>query len=265
MCPATALASSNGGASYEADRQAAAQTPSSKPSTGGKATGSEGGARPGERYPEAEARERAERKARIARRRAAARKRRAAARKREAATRRRISGERRAERLRKLTDEREAAKRLAQKELRKQAAHDRVFPVRGNFTYGGEDARFGAPRSKHTHQGQDLVAAEGTALVATRTGVIRVVAYQAEGAGYYIVLDGDGEDREYIYMHLQKGSLLVTQGQRVRMGQQIASVGNTGRSFGAHLHFEVWENGGWYTGGKPVDPLPYLKRWDSWS
>ena len=38
----------------------------------------------------------------------------------------------------------------------------------------------------------------------------------------------------------------------------------TGDSFGAHLHFEIWE-GPWYAGGEPTDPWPFLRRWDRWS
>jgi murein DD-endopeptidase MepM/ murein hydrolase activator NlpD len=54
---------------------------------------------------------------------------------------------------------------------------------------------------------------------------------------------------------------MVTEGQRVRIGAPLGEVGNTGASFGAHLHFEVWVRGGWYTGGEPIDPLPLLRRW----
>jgi murein DD-endopeptidase MepM/ murein hydrolase activator NlpD len=62
-------------------------------------------------------------------------------------------------------------------------------------------------------------------------------------------------------MHLQRGSLLVGKGDRVAAGQRLASVGNTGRSFGAHLHFEIWD-GPWYAGGHAIDPLPFLKAWE---
>lgn len=138
---------------------------------------------------------------------------------------------------------------------------DHVFPVRGPFSFGGKDSRFGAGRPGHKHQGQDLSAAEGTPIVAPWAGTIEVVRYQANGAGYYIVLDGDGEDRDYVFMHLRKGSILVERGQTVSKGQPLAEVGNTGASSGPHLHFEIWVGGGWYTGGKPVDPLPFLKSW----
>lgn len=140
------------------------------------------------------------------------------------------------------------------------------FPLVGStYTYGGEGSRFGADRGDHTHEGQDLSAPEGMPIIAPRGGLIKHVEYQAGGAGYYVILDGTGEDRDYAFMHLQEGSILVKEGDRVRTGDRLANVGNTGSSSGAHLHFEVWEGGGWYTGGKPVDPLPYLKRWDSWS
>ena len=139
-----------------------------------------------------------------------------------------------------------------------------VFPLTGPFTYGGEGSRFGADRGDHSHQGQDLAAASGTPIVAPRGGVIRHVGYQASSAGHYAVLDGDGEDRHYAFMHMQTGSVAVRQRQRVRIGQLIGLVGNTGRSTGPHLHFEIWV-GGWYGQGRPIDPLPHLRRWDSWS
>jgi len=139
------------------------------------------------------------------------------------------------------------------------------FPLVGAFGYGGEGSRFGAPREDHTHQGQDLAAAEGTPVVAPRGGVVEAVQYQAAGAGHYVVLDGRGEDRDYVFMHLRSGSIPVHEGQSIRTGQRIGEVGNTGRSFGPHLHFEVWVGGWFQPGGAPVDPLPLLRAWDAWS
>ena len=138
------------------------------------------------------------------------------------------------------------------------------FPLKGNFTYGDPGSRFGAPRSGHTHQGQDIPAPEGTQVRAARGGIVKTVAYQADGAGNYIVIDGAGQKRDYVYMHLFTGSNRVREGQHVRTGQWIADVGNTGASFGAHLHFEIWQ-GPWYDGGEPIDPLPSLRNWDRWS
>lgn len=138
------------------------------------------------------------------------------------------------------------------------------FPVVGPHTFAGEGGRFGDSRPGRKHQGQDVSAPEGTPLVAPRGGRVETVAYQAEGAGHYVVLDGEGEDRDYVFMHMVTGSVAVRRGQRVRTGQRIGRLGNTGRSFGAHLHFEIWV-GGWFAGGRPVDPLPLLRAWDAWS
>jgi murein DD-endopeptidase MepM/ murein hydrolase activator NlpD len=134
------------------------------------------------------------------------------------------------------------------------------FPIVGPFTYGGPGSRFGASRPGHVHQGQDLSAPTGTPVVAPYRGTIRTVAYQARGAGHYVVLRGDGENRDYVFMHLATGSIRVRVGQQVRTGQRLADVGSTGSSSGPHLHFEVWV-GGWFDGGKPIDPLPLLKAW----
>lgn len=136
------------------------------------------------------------------------------------------------------------------------------FPLARPFTYGGTDARFGAGRKGHTHQGQDLAAPEGTPVRTPRGGIVEAVQYQASGAGHYVVVDGAGEDRDYVFMHLRTGSIPVREGQSVKTGQRIGEVGNTGRSFGAHLHFEVWTGRGWYSGGRPVDPLPLLRAWE---
>jgi murein DD-endopeptidase MepM/ murein hydrolase activator NlpD len=136
-----------------------------------------------------------------------------------------------------------------------------VFPVQGPYDFGGEDARFGATRRGHVHQGQDVIAAEGTPLVSPRAGFVYWRAYQAAGAGHYLVIRGD-DGRDYVFMHLQDGSILVTKGQAVAAGQRLGSVGNTGDSHGAHLHFEIWPDG-WFSSdaSKPIDPLPELLAW----
>ena len=136
-----------------------------------------------------------------------------------------------------------------------------IFPVQGAYSFGGEDARFGAGRTGHVHQGQDVMAAEGTPVVTPVAGIVFWRAYQAGGAGYYVVIRGD-DGRDYAFMHFQEGSTIVEKGQRVAAGQRLASVGNTGSSDGAHLHFEIWPDG-WYASADshPIDPLPDLLAW----
>jgi murein DD-endopeptidase MepM/ murein hydrolase activator NlpD len=135
-----------------------------------------------------------------------------------------------------------------------------AFPVAGTHSLGGPDARFGARRPGHRHQGQDITAAAGTPVAAPRGGTITWRAFQAKGAGYYLVLDAVDEPYNYVFMHLLRGSVLVRMGDRVRTGQQLAQVGSTGESSGPHLHFEIWD-GPWYNGGVAIDPLPFLLAW----
>jgi murein DD-endopeptidase MepM/ murein hydrolase activator NlpD len=139
-----------------------------------------------------------------------------------------------------------------------------AFPVPGTHSYGGSGSRFGADRGDHTHQGQDMAAACGEKLYVAAGGVVTTNAYQAGGAGYYIVIKGSATGGSYVYMHMKKPSW-AAEGQPVFTGQQIGKVGNTGSSTGCHLHFERWTPPGWYEGGKPYDPLPELRYWDGYS
>ena len=138
-----------------------------------------------------------------------------------------------------------------------------AFPVLGNHEFGLTAGRFGAGRSGHTHQGQDTMAACGTPLVAARGGEVQFSGYQSL-AGNYVVIDGKGTAMDFMYAHLAEPSPLRT-GETVRTGQPIGLVGDTGDAQGCHLHFEIWTAPGWYEGGSPIDPLPYLEKWDRYS
>jgi murein DD-endopeptidase MepM/ murein hydrolase activator NlpD len=138
-----------------------------------------------------------------------------------------------------------------------------AFPELGPHDYGTAADRFGAPRDGHTHQGQDVMAACGTPLVAARGGQVQYAGYEGS-AGNYIVIDGKGTGYDFMYAHLAEPSPLHT-GESVRTGQPIGIVGETGDATACHLHFEIWTAPGWYQGGSPIDPLPFLKKWDLYS
>ncbi|MEA2368923.1 MAG: peptidoglycan LD-endopeptidase LytH [Thermoleophilaceae bacterium] len=170
------------------------------------------------------------------------------------------AAEKRRRAARERAQRRAERKRRERERKRHRAASSWVFPVRGWHSFGGAGSRFGAPRSGHIHQGQDVTAAEGTRLVAVHSGTVRFVDYQS-AAGVYVVIHDSGGKYEFAFMHLQHGSVAVRPGQHVKAGQRIGRVGHTGDATGPHLHFEVWV-GAWQTGGQPIDPLPLLKRWD---
>ncbi|HZK01893.1 MAG TPA: M23 family metallopeptidase [Anaerovoracaceae bacterium] len=118
-----------------------------------------------------------------------------------------------------------------------------VYPTRGRLT-----SRFGT-RWGRKHNGIDLAAATGTKIYAADGGL--VISAGWEGALGYCVKIDHGQNRVTVYGHCSK--LHVKKGDRVYQNQHIANIGNTGRSTGPHLHFEVRIK------GVPQNPLKYLK------
>lgn len=109
------------------------------------------------------------------------------------------------------------------------------WPVRGhvNSEYGRRTSPWNG--DAEFHSGLDIAAAAGTPVVAPAAGV---VSYAGPGGDYgnTVILD-HGNDLTTLFGHLQRVD--VTKGQKVHRGQQIALTGNTGRSTGPHLHYEV--------------------------
>jgi murein DD-endopeptidase len=95
------------------------------------------------------------------------------------------------------------------------------------------------------HNGVDLAAPSGTEVLATGDGIVTRVASH-KYAGKYVVIDYTGPYSSR-FLHLSK--ILVKKGQKVKRGQVIALSGNTGRTTGAHLHYEL------HIRGRPVNPM----------
>ena len=161
------------------------------------------------------------------------------------------------EHLAALTPTLETAARLATLEsLRTPPRPAAVFPVRGRADFGESDARFGAWRSGHVHEGQDVFAPAGTPLVAIRDG--RVIETGDDGGrGNYVAIWNRRVRRTFVYLHMLRPSR-VRAGESVRRSQRVGSVGCTGSCWGDHLHLEVRRGKG--TTGRPRDPLPLLRR-----
>ena len=124
---------------------------------------------------------------------------------------------------------------------------DMTCPVAGPVSFVDS---WGAPRSGHMHQGVDMMADYGTPVVAITSGTATYVAYDGSG-GNMIFLDGD-DGNAYWYMHNQEN--LISEGQHVQVGQQIATVGDTGNAAGTpHVHFEFHPGG-----GSAVNPYPLV-------
>ncbi|MEN8121463.1 MAG: M23 family metallopeptidase [Bacteroidota bacterium] len=100
------------------------------------------------------------------------------------------------------------------------------------------------------HNGVDLVAKRGKRIMSTGKGIVTKAAFSI-GYGKHVKID-HGFGYVSVYAHMSK--IKVKKGQRVKHGDIIGLVGNTGRSTGPHLHYEVWKN------GKAVDPESFYIR-----
>ena len=119
-----------------------------------------------------------------------------------------------------------------------------IKPISGGRLSSG----FGARSAPTTHKGVDWATPIGTSVVASNAGTV-VHAGWASGYGYAVYIN-HADGRQTRYGHLSK--VLVKTGQTVSQGERIALSGNTGRSTGPHVHFEIRIN------GSAVNPLKYL-------
>ena len=101
-----------------------------------------------------------------------------------------------------------------------------------------------------SHNGIDIASVVGSPIYAAFDGVVKEVGYEADGYGNFVEIQHSNGVLT-LYGHCSK--LEVSHGEKVSKGTEIAKVGNTGRSTGPHLHFEVRLN------GKAVNPLQYLR------
>jgi murein DD-endopeptidase MepM/ murein hydrolase activator NlpD len=105
------------------------------------------------------------------------------------------------------------------------------------------------PNKKRPHLGVDLAARKGTPILASQDGMVIYTGRDFKGFGKMVLIEGKG-GWATLYAHFSK--IHVREGQKVKQGDVIGSMGRTGRATGVHLHFEIRRDRG------PVDPLLYL-------
>lgn len=144
-----------------------------------------------------------------------------------------------------------AADYLAYFELPEPKLEPFMWPVRGRISsqFGWRNVSVGGNRN---HGGIDIVASQGTAVAASRSGTVSFSGWNG-AYGYVVYLDhADGTQTRYAHL----SAYFVGAGQTVRQGETVGLVGSTGASTGPHLHFEI------RVGGVAVDPLPILRAAD---
>ena len=131
--------------------------------------------------------------------------------------------------------------------------HQEVFPAGRPITKGWLSSKYGTRNDPFSgkpefHKGVDLAGKEGSDIISVAAGV---VTWSDKRYGYGNMVEinhGNG----YVTRYGHARELLVKVGETVKKGQKIALMGNTGRSTGPHVHFEVWVN------GRTVDPAKYI-------
>ena len=137
---------------------------------------------------------------------------------------------------------------LFNRELDKNATPSRM-PIGNSYItsgFGGRADPFGGGGA--FHKGIDFKASVGDPVLTVADGV---VSFAGVKSGYGNVVDVD-HGNGYVTRYAHNSRLVVRVGDLVRVGQEIAKAGSTGRSTGAHVHFEVWEN------GRVVNPRKFL-------
>ena len=126
-----------------------------------------------------------------------------------------------------------------------------IMPVRGwissSFGYRNESLYF--DHEPHFHRGVDIAALEGRPVRASADGKVIYAGYDESGYGYLIIIS-HGHGLKTLYAHLAE--IKTQEGRYVTKGEEIGLVGNTGRSTGPHLHYEV------RIFNQPVNPENYI-------
>jgi hypothetical protein len=136
-----------------------------------------------------------------------------------------------------------------------------AWPIAGQcgyiIAYFGPSMDPSEPGTWYLHKGMDIAWDPGTPILASADGEVSFMGTDpsAEYGNNVIVNHGNGYATRYA--HLQ--SIVVKTGQKVKRGQQIGTLGDTGqpRSIGYHLHFELIKD------GQVIDPRPYLDAWEA--
>ncbi len=131
-----------------------------------------------------------------------------------------------------------------------QRANPSLWPVRGWLTSGFGWRRNPVLGSRQLHTGLDVAAPRGTPVIAPADGHVVFAGYHSAFGNMVVIDHGYGITTKYAHT----SHILVQVGDRILRGDMIARVGNTGRSTGPHLHYEVHKD------GVPRNPMRYLRN-----
>lgn len=127
------------------------------------------------------------------------------------------------------------------------------YPLSGGYSKGrgfGYNPVIGCSYCSTNHKGYDMAQGCGSTIYAAGPGQV-ITAGSWQGYGNTVRIN-HGDELVTLYGHMQWGSLQVSVGEQVAAGTPLGAEGNTGKSFGCHLHFEVQKS------GTPVDPEPFM-------